>query len=192
MVCANHQATVDPPLVPAFLPRGDSWSMAKSEYFEKQDLIKWVMTSYHAFPVVRHSPDRRALRRALEILGSGQVLVMYPEGTRVAEGGLKRAQPGVGYLARRAGVPVQPVALLGTRDCLPKGARWPRRARVELRFGPAFRVRRRRPDGRPVDNQEAADAIMLAIAEQLPAEVRGEYADLEGLRERLAGVTEPA
>jgi hypothetical protein len=43
-----------------------------------------------------------------------------------------------------------------------------------------------------VGNQEAADAVMLAIAEQLPVEMRGVYADLGGLRERLRGVFEPA
>jgi hypothetical protein len=53
-------------------------------------------------------------------------------------------------------------------------------------------VRERRPGGERVQNQEAADAIMLAIAELLPAELRGHYADLDGLRRRLDGVHEPA
>src|SRR5438445_644931 len=55
---------------------------------------------------------------------------------------------------------------------------------------PAFLPRR--PDGRRVENQEASDAIMLAVAEQLPAGMRGAYADLDALRQRLAGVWEPA
>ena len=60
------------------------------------------------------------------------------------------------------------------------------------RFGRRLRVRERRPDGRRVENQEAADAIMLAIAELLPEGMRGVYADLEGLRAQLDGVSEPA
>jgi 1-acyl-sn-glycerol-3-phosphate acyltransferase len=192
VVCSNHASTIDPPLLPAFLPRSDSWSMAKAEWFAKPSFTSWLFTRYHAFPIVRHSPDRRGLRRALAVLGSGGALVMYPEGHRVESGGLWPAEPGAGFIARTSRAPVQPVALVGTRDCFPKSARWPRRTRVEVRFGPAMRIRHHRPDGRRVENQEAADAIMLAIAAMLPPELRGAYAGLDELRERLDGVWEPA
>jgi cytidylate kinase len=192
VVCANHASTVDPPLVPAFLPRSDSWSMAKAELLARPGFGAWVLRHYHAFPVVRHTPDRRALRRAVGVLQTGGVLVLYPEGTRVRAGGLRGAEPGAGFIARTTGAPVLPVALTGTRECFPGGSRLPRRVRVEIRYGALIRIRERRPDGRRVENQEAADAIMLAIAEQLPPEARGAYADLEALRERLSGVWEPA
>jgi 1-acyl-sn-glycerol-3-phosphate acyltransferase len=191
LVCANHASTVDPPLLPAFLPRADSWSMAKAEWF-RSAFVCWLFTNYHAFPIVRHSPDRRGLKRAMEVLDAAGALVVYPEGTRVKEGGMRTAEPGAGFIARTSGAPVQPVALVGTRDCFPAGAFWPRRARVEMRFGPLIHIRSRRPDGRRVENQEASDAIMLAVAEQLPAGMRGVYADLEALRQRLDGVWEPA
>jgi 1-acyl-sn-glycerol-3-phosphate acyltransferase len=192
LVCANHASTIDPPLLPAFLPRSDSWSMAKAEWFARPSFTSWLFTSYHAFPIVRHSPDRRGLRRAREILHEGAALIVYPEGHPVESGGLIAAEPGAGFLARTTGTPVQPVGLVGTRDCFPKGARWPRRRRVEVRFGRPLRIRDRRPDGRRVENQEAADAIMLAVAELLPPEARGAYADLDELRARLDGVWEPA
>src|SRR5205823_276276 len=51
LVCPNHQSTIDPPLVPAFLPRSDTWSMAKSDYFEK-GWQAWLFRRYQAFPVV--------------------------------------------------------------------------------------------------------------------------------------------
>lgn len=191
LVCSNHASTVDPPLVPAYLPRTDSWSMAKSEYFENP-LVRWLFRRYRAFAVVRHSADRAALRRSSEILGSGHVLIVYPEGTRVTEGGLRDAEPGAGFIARTSGAVVQPVALVGTRECFPKGARWPRRVNVQMRFGRPLRIKERRPDGRRVENKEAADAIMLAIAEELPAEMRGDYSDLEALRRQLDGVWEDA
>jgi len=192
LVCANHVSTIDPPLLPAYLPRSDSWSMAKAEWFVRRDFTNWIFTRYHAFPIVRHSPDRRGLKRALGIIRDGGALIVYPEGTRVESGGLRPAEPGAGFIARTTGVTVQPVGLVGTRDCFPRGARWPRRARVEVRFGPPFRIRAHRADGRRVENREAADAIMLAIAEQLPPELRGVYWDLEGLRARVEGVWEPA
>jgi 1-acyl-sn-glycerol-3-phosphate acyltransferase len=174
LVCANHASTVDPPMVPAFLPREDTWSMAKAEYFEKA-FTRWLFTNYQAFPVVRHTADRKALRRAREILDGGHVLIVYPEGTRVREGGLKDAEPGAGFLALLSGAPVLPVALIGTRDCFPPGARLPRRTQVTVRFGKTFTLAPRRADGSRVTNQDAADAIMLAIAEMLPEDQRGKY-----------------
>jgi len=126
------------------------------------------------------------------VLRDGGALIVYPEGHRVESGGLWPAEPGAGFIARTTGTVVLPVALVGTRDCFPKGARWPRRTRVEVRFGGPIRIRERRLDGGRVENQEAADAIMLAVAELLPAEARGAYAALDELRGQLEGVWEPA
>jgi 1-acyl-sn-glycerol-3-phosphate acyltransferase len=190
IVCGNHFGTLDPPMVPAFLPRGDSWSMAKSEYFRKR-WMRWLFTSYGAFPVVRHTADRVALRRSFDLLKAGEVLVIYPEGTRVEAGVLSVPEPGAGFIAQKSGCPVQPVALTGTRECLPKGARWPHRVPVLIRFGKPFLVLQRRGNGERVSHEEASDAIMLAIAELLPSEKRGRYSDLEGWRRRLEGVSEP-
>ncbi|TMF32494.1 MAG: 1-acyl-sn-glycerol-3-phosphate acyltransferase [Chloroflexi bacterium] len=187
VVCANHFATLDPPMVPAFLPRADTWNMAKSEYFRKP-LMRWIFTRYHAFPVVRHSADRAALRRALDLLKAGEVLIIYPEGTRVESGELATPEPGAGFIAQKAGCPVLPVALTGTRECLPKGARWPRRVPVTLRFGEPFLLPQRRPNGERITHEEASDAIMLAIAELLPPENRGRYRDVESWRRKLEGV----
>jgi len=191
VVCPNHFGTLDPPMVPAFLPRSDSWSMAKSEYFRKPHLRR-LFTSYHAFPVVRHTADRTALRRSFELLKAGHALIVYPEGTRVDAGVLARPEPGAGFIAQRCSCPVLPVALTGTQECLPKGKHWPRRVRVTVRFGKPFVVLVRRPSGERVSHEEAADAVMLAIAELLPPEKRGEFGDLESWRARLAGVTAPA
>ncbi len=187
IVCPNHFGTLDPPMVPAFLPRGDSWNMAKSEYFKKA-WMRWLFTAYQAFPVVRHTADRVALRRSFDLLTAGQVLIMYPEGTRVEAGVLSKPEPGAGFIAQKADCPVLPVAVTGTRECLPKGKLWPRRVPVTVRFGKPFMVRQRRASGDRVSHEEAADAIMLKIAELLPADKRGAYSDLDSLRARLSGV----
>jgi len=187
IVCPNHFGTLDPPMVPAFLPRGDTWNMAKSEYFKKA-WMRWLFTAYQAFPVVRHTADRVALRRSFDLLTAGQVLIMYPEGTRVEAGVLSKPEPGAGFIAQKADCPVLPVAVTGTRECLPKGKLWPRRVPVTVRFGKPFMVRQRRASGDRVSHEEAADAIMLKIAELLPADKRGAYSDLDSLRARLSGV----
>jgi len=188
LVCGNHTSTVDPPLLPAFLPRVDSWSMGKKEYFDNW-FVNWLFRRYHAFPVVRHTADRAALRRATEILRAGKVLVLYPEGTRITQGGLHRPEPGAGFLAKLTGAPILPVGLIGTREAFPKGSWLPRRHRVEIRFGKPFKLRTE-PRGRS-ENQALADAIMLKVAELLPPELRGVFSDLEGWRQRVGSLIEP-
>lgn len=185
LVCSNHMSAVDTAILPGFLPRPDSWSLGKSELFEKGPFERWLFTAYHAFPIVRHTADRRALKRVFETLQRGEVLIVYPEGTRIDEGGLRRPEPGAGFIAMRSGAPVVPAALAGTRACFPKSARFPRRVPVSLTFGRPFRVARERPDGSRVEAQAAADAIMLGIAELLPEGLRGEYADLDAWRGRV-------
>jgi 1-acyl-sn-glycerol-3-phosphate acyltransferase len=191
IICPNHSATLDPPMVPAFVPRADTWSMAKSEYFQSA-VVSFIFGHYHAFPVVRHSADRTALRRSFDLLKAGHALIMYPEGTRIESGVLASPEPGAGFIAQKAGCAVVPVGLTGTRECLPKGARWPRRTRVTVSFGKPFVVLQRRADGSRVSHEEASDAIMVAIAELLPPEQRGAFGDLEVHRARLGGVTRPA
>jgi 1-acyl-sn-glycerol-3-phosphate acyltransferase len=190
LICPNHSATLDPPLVPAYLPRGDTWSMAKSEYFRKP-LLRFIFRAYHAFPVVRHTADRAALRRSFDLLKQGEALIIYPEGTRIESGVLARPEAGAGFIAQKANCPVLPVALTGTRECLPKGARWPRRTQVTLTFGKPLRLASKRQDGSRVSHEEASEAIMIAIAELLPAGQRGAFSDLESARSRLQGVAVP-
>jgi len=190
IICPSHSATLDPPMVPAFTPRGDTWSMAKSEYFNG-GLNEFLFRAYHSFPVVRHSADRNALRISFDLLKAGHALIMYPEGTRVESGVLANPEPGAGFIAQKAGVPVLPVGLTGTRECLPKGARWPHRVPVSITFGKPFLVASKRQDGTRVSHQEAADAIMVEVAELLPPHQRGKFSDLPTLRKRLAGVIRP-
>ena len=185
LVCSNHIGTLDPPLVPAFLPRRDTWSVAKREYWNNP-MTGWIFTRYHAFPIVRHGADRAAVKRMTEVLRAGQVLVIYPEGTRITSGGLRRPEPGAGFIAKLSRAAVVPVALAGTRDVLPKGTLIPHRRVMEMHIGRAFTIRERRPDGSRVDNQAAADAIMVAIAELLPSpELRGDFADLDAWRAKV-------
>jgi 1-acyl-sn-glycerol-3-phosphate acyltransferase len=190
IICPSHSATLDPPMVPAFTPRADTWNMAKSEYF-RGGVVEFFFRRYHAFPVVRHSADRNALRRSFDLLKAGQALIIYPEGTRVESGVLATPEPGAGFIAQKAACAVVAVGLTGTRECLPKGAHWPRRVPVTITYGKPFLVATRRPDGTKITHQEAADAIMVEIAELLPEHQRGAFSDLPTLRKRLAGVTQP-
>lgn len=190
LICPNHAGSVDPPLVPAFTPRKDIWSMAKSEYFKPGPGRFWF-TGYNSFPVVRHTADRVALKRSFDLLRDGHALVIYPEGTRTPDGVLVKPEAGAGFIAQKAGCAVLPVAMTGTRQVMPKGSKWPHRGPVTLTFGKPFRVQTKRPDGTRISHDEASDAIMVHIAELLPPEMRGAFSDLESHRRRLEGVTTP-
>lgn len=185
LVCTNHISTLDPALVPGCLPRDDSWSLGKAEYFAGRGWRPWLFRAYHGIPIVRRSADRAALRRAAAVLRGGGALCIYPEGTRRGAAGMRRPEPGAGFLALRTGVTVQPVAVAGTQDVLGPGARRPRRAPVRLVFGDPFTLAAEHPEGRRAMAQDGSDAIMLSVAELLPPPLRGELADVDAWRSRV-------
>ena len=171
LVVANHSAMLDAILLPAYLPRGDSWSMAKSEFFQRGPVLAFLFRAFHSFPVVRESADRAALKRGLQVMKEGGVLILYPEG-KVSWGAMQAALPGAGFLARAAGVPVLPVALVGTHEVMPQGRWWPRRLPVEIRFGKPISFPT--GEGRP-SHGATTEVMMRAIAELLPERLRGPY-----------------
>ena len=174
ILVGNHIATLDPPMVTALLRRLDVFPMAKAEVFRTR-FARFFLAGWNAFPVVRHSADRRALERALQVVREGHVLALFPEGTRSRDARLSRAYPGAGFIALRSGAPVVPVAIWGSEDVLPKGRFLPRSAHVHVRYGAPLTVARRRPDGARVSNQEAADDLLRAVAALLPERYRGVY-----------------
>lgn len=175
LVVGNHIASLDPPLTGALIKRFDVYYMAKSEYFEKR-LQRWIFKAYNAFPVVRHSPDRNSLKQALRVLRDGHVLMMYPEGTRSEDLQVHRPYAGAGFLARKSGAPIVPVAVWGSEGVLPKGASWPRHdSDVHIVFGDPFQLPERNADGTPMDHQQSADYMMARVAAMLPERYRGVF-----------------
>ena len=168
LIVGNHVGTVDPVLLGIHIARFDVFYMAKSELF-RNPALGWLFRRCHVFPVVRDSPDRGALRAALRHLDSGHVLLVYPEGTRSADGRVQQAHPGAGFIARHSGVPIIPVASWGSERVLPKGAWLPRRADVHQRIGEAFQLPERGADGRPLGNRAAVELMMARVAALLPS-----------------------
>ena len=136
-------------------------------------LLAWLFRQSHAFPVVRDTPDRSALRVALKVLADGHVLLMYPEGTRSWDGQILGAtHAGAGFIARHSGALVVPVASWGSERVIPRGSWLPRRADVELRIGAPFRLPFAGPDGKRLSNRQAAAAMMERVIALLPEERR--------------------
>lgn len=114
IVVINHQSDFDPPFIGVSFPRPLRF-MAKSELFE-QAWFRWMIERLGAYPIHRGEGDREALRRSLEVLAAGQVLLMFPEGTRYDDGRVHSFEPGVGLLALRSGAPVIPAAMRGSEQ----------------------------------------------------------------------------
>jgi len=173
LIVSNHVGAVDPAIIGAWTPR-PVWFMAKAELFKGS--WAWLMRGYHAFPVVRHSADRTALRRAFALLKQGSAVVLFPEGHRSDTSRLLRAEPGAGFVARRSGAPLVPIAITGTQNVIGRHSRIPQRAEVVMTFGEPFALPERNRDGSPMDHQQSSDYLMTKIAQLLPLENQGEYA----------------
>ena len=114
---------------------------AKSEYFTSRQPAMRLMGRYlratGQIPVDRAGAGaaQATLEAALALLQQGQLFGIYPEGTRSPDGRLYRARPGVGWLAMNSGLPVIPVAMMGTDKVLPPGQSVPRLGKVRIRIG---------------------------------------------------------
>ena len=170
IVVGNHTNWLDPPVIEFALGVAVRF-MAKEEAFDAP-VLGGLMWAKGCFPVRRGEADRRALQTCLRVLASGRPLGFFPEGTRSRDGVMRRAHPGVGFLALRSGAPILPVGVIGTHERAILG---PRRGRIEVRIGEPFLAAELLPPG-PRDEQALTDAIMTRVAALLPPAMRGVYA----------------
>jgi 1-acyl-sn-glycerol-3-phosphate acyltransferase len=132
VVASNHVSFWDPPLIGAVLPR-EVHFLAKEELFSNP-LFGALIRSYNAIPIRRGMVDLSGMARAVETLRRGEALMMFPEGTRMRDGRLHPARPGVGMMAVNADVPIVPCYISGSG----RPGHWLlRKSRVRITFGPA-------------------------------------------------------
>lgn len=136
VVVSNHKSYIDPIIV-ALAFRRRVYFMAKAELFDVP-ILSQLCRALGAFPVQRGEPDRKALRRALEVLDEGGVLGLFPEGKRIRRPGLAEFEAGAGLIAVKSGAPVLPIGVRGSGRVMPEGSRILHFPQITVKVGRPF------------------------------------------------------
>lgn len=163
VLAPSHRSMMDIPYAAWLSPRPLRY-MGKASLF-RIPVAGSFFRSLGGFAVARDGTDRKALRDSIAMLQAGDVLLVYPEGTRQHGPKIQPLQPGAAYLALRAGVPIVPVGIAGTEEVL-------RSHRVKVpRFGRGVMVVGEPlvtpPRGSGVVSRERVDALTAQLHDAL-------------------------
>ncbi len=156
LIACNHVSNWDPVMVGLGVRR-EIHFVAKEELFRNLFLRKLIQ-AYNAMPVRRGVLDRKGLRRAMGVLKSGGALLVFPEGSRSLTGELRKARPGVGFIAGTTSAPVVPAYITGSQSL---GEAFRRRRQLIMTYGEPL------PPERPTTTdgyRDLAERIMAEIA----------------------------
>ena len=169
LIASNHLSIVDSIFLPLVISRPVTFA-AKSEYFTGTRMVDRV-TAMYMRATNQLSVDRAGARAAqamleaaLERVNGGALFGIYPEGTRSPDGRLYRGRTGIGWLALHSGVPVIPVAMIGTDRVLPPGRTVPKLNRIQVKIGSPLTFDTLRAEGTGGRQRRAVtDTVMEAI-----------------------------
>ena len=189
ILAANHQSFLDDLLLPLVVPGRKVVFLAKADYFDKW-YLRWFFKGANVIPVRREnaSAAEAALNTGVTALRDGNLVGIFPEGTRSPDFRLYRGKTGVARMALEAQVPVIPVAILGTFEAMPYDKKVPKPGKTELRFGKLLTFERYYD--RPADRfvlRSVTDEIMYEIM-MLSGQ---EYVDEYATKHKNAAVEEP-
>ncbi len=136
LVLSNHQSFLDPFIIGLASDR-------RLNYVARQTLfrflpLRWLFASLDAIPIDREGTGLGGLKETLKRLKRGEMVLLFPEGTRTPDGNVHAIKPGFCAIARRGGVPLVPVAMDGSFDAWPRQRRVPGRSVIHVQFGPAI------------------------------------------------------
>ena len=177
ILACNHLSFIDSIILPINVPR-PVYFLGKADYWDSWR-TRWFFQGTGVVPVHRGGGEKGgdSLRTGVEILGSGDLLGIYPEGTRSPDGRLYRGKTGPVRMALEADVPIIPCAVIGSDRAMPTGTYVPKRHPVTLRYGRPLdlsRYREQRTD--PFALRSATDELMYEIMLLSGQEYVDEYA----------------
>ena len=170
ILASNHLSFSDSIFLPLQTRRPVVF-LAKSEYFTgkgiKGALTRWFFKSTGQLPLDRSGgkASEASLNTGLSVLGQGQVLGIYPEGTRSPDGKLYRGRTGIARMVLEAKVPVIPVAMIDTEKVQPIGKRLPRIRRIGIVIGTPLNFSR-------FDGMEGDRIVLRAVTDEIMYELR--------------------
>lgn len=134
LVLSTHQSHLDPLLLGLASDRRLS-SLARSSLFHSR-IFGAIIAALDAVPIDRNASMVAAMKAVIARLKAGGAVTIFPEGSRTPTGRLTELKPGFTVIAKRAGVPIVPVAIVGAYECWPRTRLFPRPGRIRLEFGP--------------------------------------------------------
>ena len=176
VVAMNHVSIFDPPLAGAFWPE-QLEMIGASDVFDKPGQGQ-VLKLYGVIPVHRGDYDRSLFTKIISIIKSGYPLLIAPEGGRSHVPAMRHAKPGIAYIVEQTGVPVLPVALVGTTEDFWQRAKRGKKPPLEMRIGKPITLPPITAKGteKHAARQRNADLVMFYLAGLLPKEYHGVYA----------------
>jgi 1-acyl-sn-glycerol-3-phosphate acyltransferase len=159
VLVSNHQSHTDIMIYGAIVPRHVSF--VARDTLADQAWLGYVMRQCGAVLIQRGAGDRKALRAMSEHLELGDMVAIFPEGTRTDDGSLKEFKGGALLMARKAGVPLVPAGISGAFEAFPRGVSFPRPKKIRVAFGPPI-------DSALPDAQERLVAAVAALSGAAP------------------------
>jgi 1-acyl-sn-glycerol-3-phosphate acyltransferase len=175
ILAANHASFLDPPLIGSGLRR-------PINYLTRDTLFRfpgfgWYLRALNCVPVDRDGAGAAGLKGILDRLHAGGAVILFPEGTRTADGQLKPARSGVGLTVIKSDAAVVPVRVFGTFEAWSRHQKFPRPRRVMVKYGAPMDFKALREEARTCPKprlkaiyQEIADQLMAVIAKLEPAQ----------------------
>jgi 1-acyl-sn-glycerol-3-phosphate acyltransferase len=176
LLVINHINFIEVPLMYTHLLPRPLTGFVKAENWDKT-FTRWLFELWGGIPLHRGEADIAAVRAGLAALAQGKILAVAPEGTRTGDGRLRPGHPGIVTMALKSNVPILPVAYHGNQHFW-RNVRRLRRTDFHLSVGRPFYLD---PGNERVTRQvrqQMVDEIMYQLAQLLPPEYRGHYADL--------------
>jgi len=184
LIACNHMSRLDIPVLFITPNRPEITALVTTKYL-KYLLLRWFIVTAEGIWLDRDTADFSAFRKAVEALKQGKALGIAPEGTRSQTAKLIEGKPGTALLALRTGVPIVPVAIVGTEDGMSKLLRL-KRPRITAEYGKPIIPPKLDRSNREGQLQYLTDEVMCRIAAMMPQKYHGFYAEHPRLKELLA------